>query len=146
MLKTPISARKKTEEDVRMNMKNKGLYAWLIAVSTVLAVITLILGSTQKAMTTNYNFSMPLIVVMAVSIVVGVLTFFLDFDFLPLLASVLFSVSFGMIFDQGLPVVVDKINNISFQGGNFSQVALYLALMLTACILSFIACFVKKKD
>ena len=111
-----------------MNMKNKGLYAWLIAVSTVLAVITLILGSTQKAMTTNYNFSMPLIVVMAVSIVVGVLTFFLDFDFLPLLASVLFSVSFGMIFDQGLPVVVDKINNISFQGGNFSQVALYLAL------------------
>ena len=50
-----------------------------------------------------------------------------------------------MIFDQGLPVVVDKINNISFQGGNFNSVAVYMVMMLIACVLSFIACFIKKK-
>lgn len=129
-----------------MKTKKKSLYVYLIAVGAVLALITVILGATQKAMTTNYNFSQPLILVMAAAVIVGVLNFFLNLDFLPLLASMLFSVGFGMIFDQGLPVVVDKLNNISFQGGKFEQVALYMALMLIACILSFVACFIKKKD
>lgn len=129
-----------------MRTKKRKLYAYLIAAGVILSLITVILGSSQKAMTTNYNFSTPLIIAMVAGIVVGVLNLFLDFDFLPLVASILFSVSFGMIFDQGLPVVVDKLNNITFQGGKFEQVALYMILMLTACILSFIACFVKKKD
>ncbi len=129
-----------------MKTKKKGLYSWLIVISTILALITVILGATQKAMTTNYNFSQPLIVVMTAAVVAGVLNFFLDIDFLPLLASVLFSCGFGMIFDQGLPVVVDKLNNITFQGGKFEQVALYMALMLVSCVLSFVACFIKRKD
>ena len=129
-----------------MKTKKKGLYSWLIVVGAVLALITVVLGATQKAMTTNYNFSQPLIIVMIAAVVVGALNFFLDFDFLPLLASVLFSVSFGMIFDQGLPVVVDKLNNITFQGGKYEQVAFYMVMMLIACVLSFVACFNKKKD
>ncbi len=129
-----------------MKGTKKALYIWLIAAGAVLALITVVLGATQKAMTTNYNFSQPLIIIMIAGIVLGVLNFFLSFDFMPLLTSVLFSLSFGMIFDQGLPVVVDKLNNISFQGGKFEQVALYMILMLSACLLSFIACFIKKKD
>ncbi len=129
-----------------MKTKKKELYAYLIGAGAILSLVTVILGASQKAMTTNYNFSNPLIIVMVAAIVIGIMNFFLNFDFLPLVASVLFSVSFGMIFDQGLPVVVDKLNNITFQGGKFEQVALYMILMLTACILSFIACFIKKKD
>ena len=129
-----------------MKTKKKELYAYLIGAGAILSLVTVVLGASQKAMTTNYNFSTPLIIVMVAAIVIGIMNFFLNFDFLPLVASVLFSVSFGMIFDQGLPVVVDKLNNITFQGGKFEQVALYMILMLTACILSFIACFIKKED
>lgn len=127
-------------------LKSRGLYSWLLVVSAILALITVILGATQQAMTTNYNFSTPLIIVMAVGVVVAIVNLFLRLDFMPLLASILFSVGFGMIFDQGLPVVVDRINNISFQGGNFNSVAAYMAMMLVACILSFIACFIKKRE
>ena len=127
-------------------LKSRGLYSWLLVVSAILALITVILGATQKAMTTNYNFSTPLIIVMVAGVVAAIVNLFLRLDFMPLLASILFSVGFGMIFDQGLPVVVDKINNISFQGGNFNSVAAYMAMMLVACILSFIACFIKKRE
>ena len=127
-------------------LKSRGLYSWLLVVSAILALITVILGATQQAMTTNYNFSTPLIIVMAVGVVGAIVNLFLRLDFMPLLASILFSVGFGMIFDQGLPVVVDRINNISFQGGNFNSVAAYMAMMLVACILSFIACFIKKRE
>lgn len=127
-------------------LKKRGLYYFFLLVASVLALVTVILGATQKAMTTNYNFSLPLIVVMVVGIIVVVINLFLDLDFLPLLASVLYSVGFGMIIDQGLPVIVDKINNISFQGGNFNSVAAYVAMMTGACILCFAACFIKKKE
>lgn len=126
--------------------KKKGLYCWLLVLAAVLALVTVVLGATQKAMTTNYNFSLPLTIVMAVGIVVVIVNLFVNFDFIPLLVSVLFSVGFGMIIDQGIPVIVDKINNISFQGGNFGSVAAYVAMMAVACILCFIACFTKKRE
>lgn len=126
-------------------LKNKGLWRILLLAGAVLALVTLVLGATQKAMTTNYNFSLPLIIVLIAGIAAAVASFFTDLDFMPLLASVLFSAGFGMIIDQGLPVIVDKINNISFQGGKFPLVAAFTAMMLMACILSFVACFTKKK-
>lgn len=128
------------------SLTKKGLYYFLLLIASVLALITVILGATQKAMTTNYNFSLPLIIVIVVGIVVVVLHLFLDFDFMPLIVSILYSVGFGMIIDQGLPVIVDKINSISFQGGNFNSVAAYVAMMAVACILCFVACFIKKKE
>lgn len=127
-------------------MKKKGLYSYLLILAAILALVTVILGVTQKAMTTNYNFSTPLIIVMAAGVVVAAASLFVKFDFMPLLVSILFSVGFGMIIDQGLPVIVDKINNISFQGGNFNSVAAYVAMMAVACILCFIACFTKKRE
>lgn len=130
-----------------MNMlKKKGAYYYLLLLATVLALVTVILGATQKAMTTNHNFSLPLIIVMVAGIVVVALSTFVNFDFIPLLVSILYSVGFGMIFNQGLPVIVDKVNNISFQGGNFNSVATYVAMMAVACLLCFVSCFLKKKE
>lgn len=127
-------------------LKKRGLYYYLMLAAAVIALITVILGATQKAMTTNYNFSLPLIIVMVAGIVVVVLHLFIGLDFMPLLVSILFSAGFGMIIDQGLPVIVDKINNISFQGGNFNSVASYVAMMLAACALCFVSCFLKKRE
>ena len=59
--------------------------------------------------------------------------------------SVLLSAGFGMIINEGLPVIVDKINDISFQGGNFPLVMTYVIMSFAACLLSIIACFLKKR-
>ena len=71
-------------------VKKRGLYSWLLVVSAILALITVILGATQKAMTTNYNFSTPLIIVMVAGVVAAIVNLFLRLDFMPLLASILF--------------------------------------------------------
>jgi hypothetical protein len=126
-------------------IKQKGLYYVLQLVASLLALVTLILGATQQAMTTNQNFSTGLMVALAVGIVLVVANLFVDLDFWPLLPSVSFFLGLGMIVNEGLPVVVDKINNISFQGGNFEMVAAYLVMMLVASVLSIIACFVKER-
>ncbi len=129
-----------------MNTKQlKSADVLLLMISAVLAVVTVILGATQKAMTLNTNFSVPLIASLAGGIVLTVIYAFSHVDFLSLLASVCFSAGFGMIINEGLAVVVDKINDISFQGGNFPQVAAYMVMMLLACVLSIIACFKGKK-
>ena len=127
-------------------LKKKGLYFYLLVLAAILSAVTLALGATQKAMTTNLNFSLGLIIALAVGIVLVLANLFVNFDFWPLLPAVCFFVSFGMIVNEGLPVVVDKINNISFQGGNFTQVAAYLVMMVIASILGIVSCFVKKRD
>ena len=44
-----------------MKTKKKELYAYLIGAGAILSLVTVVLGASQKAMTTNYNFSTPLI-------------------------------------------------------------------------------------
>lgn len=129
-----------------MNLiKKRGLYLVLLAVAAVLAVATAVLGATQKAMTLNTSFSPLLTVSLLAGAVLVAVHLFVDWDFLPLLASICFSAGFGMIINEGLAVVVDKMNDISFQGGNFPLVAAYMALSFAACALSIVACFIKKK-
>lgn len=129
-----------------MKLINKRGFAYILLIAAaVLALVTVIMGATQKAMTLNMNFSLPLILSLSAACAVVVLHFFIDFGFLTLLSSVLFSLGFGMIINEGLPVIVDKINGISFQGGNFPLVAAYSVMSFVACVLSFVACFTKKK-
>jgi len=127
------------------SIKKRGSYLVLLAVAAVLAVVTAVLGATQKAMTLNNNFSMPLTISLIAGAALVLIHLFADWDFLPLLASVCFSAGFGMIINEGLAVVVDKLNDISFQGGVFPLVAAYMAMSCVACVLSIIACFLKKK-
>ena len=117
----------------------------LMSAAAVLALVTVIMGATQKAMTLNVNFSLQLILSLSAAVTVAILRFFANFDFLPLAMSVLLSAGFGMIRNEGLPVIVDKINDISFQGGNFPLVMTYVIMSFAACLLSIIACFLKKR-
>ena len=129
-----------------MNLiKKRGLYLVLLAVAAVLAVVTAVLGATQNAMTLNTSFSPLLTVSLVAGAVLVAVHLFVDWDFLPLLASICFSAGFGMIINKGLAVVVDKLNDISFQGGNFPLVAAYMGMAFAACVLSIVACFIRKK-
>ena len=128
------------------NLKQKGFYYILLAAAAVLILVTAIMGATQKAMTKSVGFSIPLIISLAAGVAVVVIDAFTSFDPLPLIASALFSVGFGLILYEGLPVVVDKINDISYQGGNFSLVMTYLVIAFIACVISFAACFLKKNE
>ena len=105
----------------------------LMSAAAVLALVTVIMGATQKAMTLNVNFSLQLILSLSAAVTVAILRFFANFDFLPLAMSVLLSAGF------------DKINDISFQGGNFPLVMTYVIMSFAACLLSIIACFLKKR-
>lgn len=127
-------------------LKKKGLYFYLLLLAAILSAVTLALGSVHHAMTTNMNISTGLTIALAAGIVLVIANFFVNFDFWPLLPAVCFFLSFGMILNEGLPVVVDKINNISFQGGNFESVAAYLAMMAAASVLGIVSCFVKKRN
>ena len=113
----------------------------LMSAAAVLALVTVIMGATQKAMTLNVNFSLQLILSLSAAVTVAILRFFANFDFLPLAMSVLLSAGFGMIINEGLPVIVDKIN----EGGNFPLVMTYVIMSFAACLLSIIACFLKKR-
>ena len=86
----------------------------LMSAAAVLALVTVIMGATQKAMTLNVNFSLQLILSLSAAVTVAILRFFANFDFLPLAMSVLLSAGFGMIINEGLPVIVDKINDTEF--------------------------------
>ena len=127
------------------SIKKRGSYLVLLAVAAVLAIVTAVLGMTQKAMTLNNNFSLPLTISLIAGTALALILLVADWDFLPLLASVCFSAGFGMIINEGLAVVVDKLNDISFQGGVFPLVAAYMAMSFVACVLSIVACFLKKK-
>lgn len=124
----------------------KGVSYILMVLASILALITVIMGATQKAMTLNVNFSIPLILSLSAAVVTVAINCFVNWDFLPLVSSILLSLGFGMIVNEGLPVIVDKINDISFQGGSFPLVAAYTAMSMAACVLSFIACFIQKED
>ncbi len=126
-------------------IKKRGLYFILLAAAAVLAVVTALMGAAQNAMTLNTSFSPLLTVSLLAGAALVAVHLFVDWDFLPLLASVCFSAGFGMIVNEGLAVVVDKMNDISFQGGSFPLVAAYLAMAFIACALSIAACFMKKK-
>ncbi len=128
-----------------LNLKKKGFYYILMIVAAVLILITAVMGATQKAMTKSVGFSLPLIISLIAGAVLVLADGFLKLDFLPLLASALFSIGFGMILNEGLPVIVDKINDISYQGGNFPLVMTYVGMAFAACTLSFAACFIKKE-
>lgn len=120
--------------------KRFGLY--LMWVAAVLALVTLVLGATGHAMTTSTNFGAGQWVTILLGIACVVAAWWLRFDFWPLVPSAFFSVAFGFVLNDGVPVVVDKINNISYVGGDFGSVMAYLVMLAVSVALCAVACFV----
>lgn len=70
---------------------------------------------------------------------------FVKFNFWVLLPAVCFSVTFGMVIYYGSAVVMDKINNVVYSGGNFSSVISYLVMLGIASVISIAACYIPEK-
>lgn len=128
-----------------VSLKNKGIGFYLEAVAAILAIVTLVLGVNGKALTNNANIGIDVIIVVAIGVACAIAGFFVDFDFWTLLPAVCFFVAFGMIISGGAAVIVDKINNISFVGGDFTQVVTYLILLGVSSLLCIVACFFGRK-
>lgn len=122
-------------------LKRKGIGFYLELVAAVLAIVTLILGLNGQALLNNTNFGVEMIVVVVLGAVLAIASLFLDFNFWGLLPAVCYFVAFGLVINGGAAVIMDKINNVVYSGGNFDSVVLYLGLLGAACLLSIVACF-----
>ena len=122
-------------------LKKRGLSAYLELIAAVLALATVIMGATGKALLNNASFDWVMILIMGAGIVLAIVGFFFRFDFWVLLPAACFFVGFGLIVNGGAAVIMDRINNVVYSGGNFNAVVTYLVFMGIACILSIVACF-----
>lgn len=131
-------------------LKNKGIGFYLNAVATILALVVLILGISQKGLARNTSFGASIIIPIALGIVVFILSIFFNYGFMPLILSISLIVAFGFVINQGAEVINDKMLNIEFSGGNFAQVLIYLIGLGIAVILTIVVCFLpdqfKKKQ
>lgn len=126
-------------------LKNKSIGCYLELLAAVLAIVTVIMGATGNALLNNASFDAFMIVIMSLGAVLAIAGFFVKFDFWLLLPAICFFIGFGMIVNGGAAVIMDKINNVVYSGGNFNAVVSYLIMMGVSCILSIVACFMKSK-
>jgi hypothetical protein len=121
---------------------NIRIYSLLEAVAAVLAIITAILGMSHTAMLMSTSFTADIFVFLFIGAAVSVSTMFLKFDFIPVISSVFYSVAFAFVVVHGAQVIMDKINNITFSGGNADQVISYVVLLVITIVISVVACFI----
>ena len=119
-------------------------WAFLPLIAAVLALATIVIGLIAPGFAYS-TFDTPLIIMLAAGILGSILCFLVRLDFLPLLTAAVYGCAFGRVLYRAAPVIADKANNISFQGGNFETVVLYIALTGLACILMIVACFHRER-
>lgn len=78
--------------------------------------------------------------------VVGVASLFFTFQFMPLVASILFSCGTFMHLYTGIPSVTDIINDINFFGGNGWMCIIFGILFLVGSIAMCISCCFEQKS
>ena len=120
--------------------EKRTIWAYFGIVAAVLAVATIAAGLIAPGFAYS-TFDSMVIIFLAVGAAVSLLSFFSGLDFLPLIAAAVLGCAFGRIIYRAAPVIADKANNISFQGGSFEMVMVYIALTGAAAILMIIACF-----
>lgn len=129
---------------IKLRKPNISFYLQLLG--AILAVVTLILGLDGGALSQNRNFGIEMIAVVALFFVTAIAPIVVRLKFWALVPAVCSFVAFGLAISGGAAVIVDKINNISFVGGNFTMVVTFLILLGISCILSIAACFVSPRD
>lgn len=122
-------------------LKTKKVGFYLELVAAMFAVVTLILGLNGHALLNNENFGAEMIVVVVLGAVFAIAAFFVQFRFWGLLPAVCFFIAFGFVINGGAAVIMDRINNVVYSGGDFNSVVTYLAMLGIASILSVAACF-----
>jgi hypothetical protein len=125
-------------------MKKNTVWAYLGLVCAALALATIVAGLVAPGFA-HSTFDTILIVLLLFGIVAAVLNFFLNWDFLPLVAAAFYGCGLGRIIFRGAEVIADKANNINFVGGSFEMVMVYIILMVLACVIAIVCCFRQNK-
>lgn len=125
-----------------LKIKDKSVGFYLEVVAAVLLIVTLIMGSNGGPLLNNTNFGGDMIAVVVICAVLAVAPFFHKFRFWGLLPAVCSFVALGIVVNDGAAVIMDRINNVVYSGGNFDSVLTFLILTGVACILCIAACFI----
>lgn len=124
-----------------LKIKDKSVGFYLELAAAVLLVVALIMGSSGGPLLNNTNFGADMIVVVVLAAVLAVAPFFHKFRFWALLPAACSFVALGILFNGGAAVIMDRINNVVYSGGNFDSVVTLFILTAAACLLCIVACF-----
>lgn len=124
--------------------QNRTFWFYLAFVPMALAIATIVAVAVKPGFAYG-NFDSLTVIFLAVGIALQVVSVFWDQDFVPVLATAMYGCGLGRIIENGGSVIADKMNNISFVGGDFNMVALYIGLMLLCCVIMVICCFASQR-
>lgn len=129
---------------IKRIFENRTIWFYLSFAAMALALATIIAASVKPGFAYG-NFDSLTVVFLALGIAVQIAALFWEQDFMPVAATALYACGLGRIIENGGSVIADKLNNISFVGGNFDMVALYIALMLVCCAVMVVCCFMPQR-
>lgn len=125
-----------------LKIKDKSVGFYLEVAAAVLLIVTLAMGSSGGPLLNNTNFGADMIAVVVVCAVLALAPLFHKFRFWGLLPAACSFVALGIVVNDGAAVIMDRINNVVYSGGNFDSVLTFLILTGAACLLCIVACFI----
>lgn len=127
-----------------ISIKYRSVWFWITAAIIVLSIVLMIVGPVMKGFAER-TYVPGITVVLVFAVVVQVAGELLDIKVLsrvlPLVATVLFAVVFGLIAYNGALIIADHYNNLNWQNGDYGAVVTYLVLSGICCGLSAANCF-----
>lgn len=127
-----------------LNLKNKTKLSYLNLLAIILSLIVLVMGFTTHGFA-DQSFDTVVVIMLIASLIVSLLAFILDFDFMPLIACLFASIAFCLIVYHSLPIFADKFNDLNFRNGNFTACLWYTIISGIGLLSSVITCFDPKK-
>ena len=128
-------------------LNNKGKSWYLCAIAAVIALVTaLYILFSYKTVLPNSLNGTDIVLVLLIGVVLQVVVTVFPLGFAPLLSVICYGIAFGLVLNKIPPAIVDKINGIFYNGGNFEGCMIYATGTCAAVLLSLIACFLSKGE
>jgi hypothetical protein len=122
----------------------KGFLDYVGLISVVAAIALAVVGYFTKGFA-NQTFDMNVIYLLGIGVLFALLAFATRLRLAPLLASIAFSLAYGLVFYDGAPIIADYFNDLNFMNGNSTYVVIYVILGGVCCLASILTCFSNKK-
>lgn len=124
-----------------LKIKDKGIGFYLELAAAALLVAVLVMGSSGGPLLNNTNFGADMIVMTVLGALLALAPLFHKFRFWALLPAVCAFSALGIVVNGGAAVIMDRVNNVVYSGGNFDSVLIFLILTGVSCILCIVSCF-----
>lgn len=120
-------------------LKGKSVWDYISLAAILPAAVMLVYYCIQS--NADGCFELSIVLLLVVGIVLELGYFFVRFDFLPMLAAVMFGVAAGLMLYYALPTFSDIWNNVNFIGGNAGAYFAYLGILAATFAVSAVPCF-----